>query len=180
MSWLLHDKFCCTVLIDIYFRTCVIKCEWAWDRDGSMLPSGMYRTNAWGSSLVTCVFQSLYIYSCHLHFHPPPSPLPPPSSLVCGATTSESGLPWSSGFAREPQDSVPQCGHDGTRPANHHKGEAGLMWLSWEHYIGPQILHFVQAVWGAVNETGMHINLLGREKSIKPDLQHHWYGSREC
>lgn len=166
MSWLLHEELYCTVLINIYFRTCVIRCESEHGVGMGQCYQVACTELMHGVLLSSLVFfQSLYIYSCHLHFHSPPSPLPPPSSSVCGATTSESGLPWPSGFTGEPQDSVPQCGHDGAGPADHHKGEVGLVWLSWEHYFGPQILHIVQAVWGTVNQTGMHMShLLGREK----------------
>ena len=37
----------------------------------------------------------------------------------------EPGLRRSSGATREPQDSVPYCGHDGAGQTDHHEGEAG-------------------------------------------------------
>lgn len=67
---------------------------------------------------------------------------------------SESRLCWTSGTTREPEDQLPHGSHDGSWPSDYHPGETCQLWLHRQYGARSQVLHAVQAVWGAALQAG--------------------------
>ena len=67
---------------------------------------------------------------------------------------AEPGLCWTSGAARELEDQLPYCGHDGAWQRHHHPSEARQLWFPAERGSREEILHSLQTVWGTVEQAG--------------------------
>ena len=55
------------------------------------------------------------------------------------------------------EEPIPVRGDDGAGSPDHHPRQIGIVRIPGEHYACPQILHALQALWGATYQTGIII-----------------------
>lgn len=67
---------------------------------------------------------------------------------------AEPRLCWETRTTWESEDQLSLGRHDGSWPPDHHPGQTGQCRFHWEHHLGEKVLHSVQALWGAADQTG--------------------------
>lgn len=66
----------------------------------------------------------------------------------------EPGLCRTKRTSRKPEDTIPYCCNDGTRPTDHNKGKTSQLWVSRKHHFGKKILYFIQTMRRTTHQTG--------------------------